>query len=191
MVAAALAGVLYVAPFESFTHFTTPASNPSIQPVESRHDRGASQSHKETRSDNPVAASIPLVINWRERPGRTFAFPHGSPLENYTYYKSLAESGNGFAAYQLVNMMGACNRAFLTKDDLDAAIVQMRETFTYIEPTSGKTIRLGEPERVNQSIEVEVQRFESCREFTAEQRQEHKHKLKILSTTSTDMDFNR
>ena len=123
--------------------------------------------------ENGVPEETAMEIRWREPPSRSVPMPNGSPLENYQYYKSLAKSGNGFAAYQLASMMRSCSHAFLSQDDLNDAIAQMRETFTFIDPTSGSKVRIGEQEDVDLHIEGAILQFENCSDFTMEQRQEH------------------
>jgi hypothetical protein len=125
------------------------------------------------QSEHDTAQETAITINWRQSPYRDFPFPNGSPLENYHYYKSLAESGNGFAAYQLAEMMRNCSHTFLTRDELNAAKVQIRETFTFIDPERNVEVRIGEPADVDRYIENAIQRFENCSDFTVEQRQEH------------------
>ena len=134
-----------------------------------------------TGSDAQIADEGIIAINWRELPHRNFVFPNGTPLENYEYYKALAELGNGLAAHQLANMMLGCRHSFRTKEELDAGIVQMRETFTFTDPESKANVRIGEPAEVNQYIENATQQFENCRGFTHEQRTEHKVWLELAA----------
>lgn len=119
------------------------------------------------------ATGSEFQINWRQPPHKTFLHPNGKPLENYLYYKALAESGNGLAAYMLVNMMRSCDGAHRTRRELDLAIQGMRRTFEFTDPSTGRTVRLAEPEAVEEYIAGEISNFENCIEFTVEQRQEH------------------
>ena len=129
--------------------------------------------------DTPPSGLEPVLINWRESPYLNFPFPNGSPLENFRYFRLLAESGNGFAAYQLADMMRSCSHTFLTRDELASAISRLRETFTYFDPERNAVVQLGQQADVNKFIEMKRQLFENCREFSAEQRQLHDHWLEL------------
>ncbi len=133
------------------------------------------------QTDASSSELAPLIINWRASPYPDFPFPKGSPLENYHYFKLLAESGNGFAAYQLAEMMSGCSHSFLTQEELDSAIAQLRETFTYVDPELNATVRLGDQAKVNEFITGQTKQFENCRDFTAEQRHEHLHWLELAA----------
>lgn len=146
------------------------------------------------KSEIEVSDEETISINWYEPPHRNFLFPNGSPLENYGYYKSLAESGHGLAAYQLANMMSSCSHMFLTRAELDEAIVQMRETFTYYNPKLDSKVRIGEPEKVNEYIESAIEHFESCNDFTAAQREEHEKWMELAANnghTTAMLDYGR
>ena len=134
-----------------------------------------------TGSDVQVVEEEMIVINWREPPHRKFIFPNGTPLENYEYYEALAESGDGFAAYQIANMMSSCRHAPPSQEQLQEAIVQMRRTFTYYDPGLKSNVRLGEPEKVEEYIEGAIDHFESCKDFTVGQREEHDDWMELAS----------
>ena len=131
------------------------------------------------QSEIDVSDEETITINWYERPHRSFVFPNGSPLENYEYYKVLAESGHGLAAYQLANMMSSCTEAFLTRAELNGAIVQLQETFTYYGPNIKANVRVGEQEDVDDFIDTVKRHFEECEHFTAGQREEHKQWMEL------------
>lgn len=157
------------------------ASESKLQVTDHATTESNVKSLRDSQSDASSSEAAPLDIKWREPPYRDFPFPNGSPLENYHYYRLLAESGNGFAAYQLAEMMSGCSHSFLTQDELDSAIVQLRETFTYFDPELNATVRIGQQAKVNEFIEGKVQQFENCRAFTAEQRQEHGEWLELAA----------
>ena len=123
----------------------------------------------------------PIIINWYEPDHHNFPYPNGSPFDNYAYFKTFAEAGSGFAAYQLANLMSSCSGAFLTRAELDKAITQMRRTFSYYDPEREATVRLGEPEKVEESVERKIRHFENCKVFTADQLQEHQKWIELAS----------
>ena len=144
---------------------------------------GQSQSNPSaiTQLDVPISDEQEITIRWYKPPHRNFLSPNGSWLENYEYYKLFAESGSGIAAYQLASMMSSCNSAFLNRADLDEAIVQMQRTFTYFDPKLKSNVRIGEPEKVNEYIESYIDHFESCKDFTAGQRDEHEEWMELAA----------
>lgn len=100
-----------------------------------------------TGLDTAATDEHPITIRWYDHPARSFVFPSGSPMENYRYYRSLAESGNGLAAHQLANLMLGCRHSsFRTQEELDTATKQMKETFTYVDPTTKALVHLSEPD---------------------------------------------
>lgn len=134
-----------------------------------------------TESDIQVSDEGTIVINWYEPQDRKFLFPNGTPLENYEYYKVLAESGFGIASYQLANLMSSCSHAYLRRDELDEAIVQMRRTSTYYDPKRDATVRIGEPEFIEEYVLGKIAHFESCKDFTTEQRDESDRWMKLAA----------
>ena len=129
-------------------------------------------SSADERSDAAPPEHPTVVVRWRDSGFRDFVFPNGTPRENYQYYKSLAEGGNGFAAYQLANMMSSCSGAFMTKSDLEEAIAQVRATFTFVDPEQ-RTVRLGEPAQVDEHVEGMILHFDNCKGFSKEERKAH------------------
>ena len=135
-----------------------------------------------------------VTINWRDSPDRTFLFPNGSPLENYEFYKVLAESDVGLAAYQLANMMSRCSHTYLSRSELDSSIKQMRETFTYYDPELDARVRLGKPEEVERAVVASTALFEGCKDFSAEQRGEHQRWMELAANnghTAAMLDYGR
>jgi len=160
-------------------------SNVAITPENTASQNSAPLFQPE-QADKTIPGSVekneePIIINWYEPDHRNFPFPSGYPLDNYAYYKTLAESGSGIAAYQLANLMSSCAGSFLTREELGTAIAQMQRTFTYYDPEREATVRLGEPENVNESVERKIRHFETCQAFTAEQRQEHSRWMELAS----------
>lgn len=184
-VALALAGLLYFTAHENVANIAkTEAVRDSEPPVSEQASVEASiESLKSGSSISSASEMAPMVITWRKSPQLNFPFPNGTPLENYNYFMSLAESGDGFAAYQLAEMMRSCSHSFLTRGELDAAVAQLRETFTYFDPEHNATVRLGEQSDVNKFTEMKIQQFENCSAFTAEQRQEHGYWLELAANS--------
>ena len=162
-----------------------PENNVAITPETTAKQNSAPLSQS-PQADKTIPGSVgnneePIIINWYEPDHRNFPFPSGSPLDNYAYYKTLAEAGSGIAAYQLANLMRSCSGAFLTRAELDTAIAQMRRTFSYYDPEREATVRLSEPEKVEEFVESRIRHFENCKVFTAEQRQEHDMWMELAS----------
>jgi hypothetical protein len=185
MMAIALAGLLYWAVHEDIANVAkTEVVRDSELPASSQASVEANvESPKKSLTNSSASDVAPLVITWRELPHANFPFPNGTPLENYNYYKSLAESGDGFAAYQLAEMMRSCSNSFLTREELDAAVVQLRETFTYFNRERNAVVRLGEQADVTKFTEMKIQQYENCQAFSAEQRQEHKYWLELAANS--------
>lgn len=163
----------------------TVESNVAINPENSASLNSAPVSQP-AQADKTIPDSVenneePIIINWYEPDYRNVPFPNGSALDNYAYYKTFAEAGSGIAAYQLANLMRSCSGAFLTRAELDTAIAQMRRTFSYYDPEREATVRLGEPEKVEEFVESRIRHFENCNVFTAEQRQEHDMWMELAS----------
>lgn len=148
----------------------------------------------DTEPDSQIPDDEMIVINWYEPQHRKFAFPDGSPLENFEYYKLAAESGYGIAAYQLANMMDSCRHAYLTREELDEAIVKMRQTSTYYDPKYERIVRIGEPDLVEEHVSSSVARFESCKDFTVDQREESEMWMELAANnghTTAMLDYGR
>ena len=69
----------------------------------------------------------------------------------------------------------------LYPQQLQEAIVQMRRTFTYYDPGLKSYVRIGEPEKVDEYIEGNIEHFESCKDFTVGQREEHQDWMELAS----------
>ena len=121
-----------------------------------------------------------MVIRWYKRPQQAFTHPNGSPSENFRYLKALAETGDGFAAHQLANMVLGCSHgSFQTQQALDTAMSQMRKTFTYSIPETGHLVRANNAQEAEIFINTATKQFEVCKEVTGNPRDAYKKWLEI------------
>jgi hypothetical protein len=120
-----------------------------------------------TESDNRVSNEEMIVINWYAPQHHTLVHPQGTPLENYNYYKLASEAGFGLASYQLAIMMERCRQAFLTREDLEKAILEMNSTSTLVVPYAVRSLPVTNP---GTWVKGAVNDFEYCEGFTADQR---------------------
>jgi hypothetical protein len=173
--ALALVGFLYIALHRDSADVTMQelVSDPQTETANRATDEMTVDSVGDDLPDLPSSEFEPLDISWRELPYQNFPFPNGSPSENYLYYRSLAESGNGFAAYQLAEMMRGCSDAFNSREELDSAIEQMRQTGRYFNPELHAIVWIGDQADINAIAKAKTLQFENCQAFTIEQRHEH------------------
>ncbi len=121
-----------------------------------------------------------VSVTWYDQPRPDYPHPNGSALDNYRYYKAFADEGDGFAAHQLANIVLGCfSSRFRTEDELNTAIRQMRETFSFVYPESGRIVRARDAQEAEIFIRSARNRFAICGEEVGAPRDEYGKWLEI------------
>ena len=117
------------------------------------------------------STELPASVRWREHPVRSIEHHTGEWPEKYQHYRQLAEQGNGIAAHVLANMvLGCAHVEFETREQLETAVTQMRETYTYFSPTNGQLVTLDAQDNIELLIDIATKSFEQCEGLTLDER---------------------
>lgn len=129
---------------------------------------------------NAVGLSVP--VSFYDRPMPSWSVPSGGAVEEYEYFKYLAENGDGIAAHKLANMVHPCTTDyFRTREELDYAVQQMRETFSFVYPDTGHVVRADNAQAADIFERMAIRSHQICTRSSGDNRQSYRHWLEVAA----------